>query len=59
MYTWIWRMLPGPVAVKALLSLVLVFLVVYGLFEYFFPWLDPRLPFNQVGEVGGESAVAT
>ncbi|MGQ0466105.1 MAG: hypothetical protein ACT4QG_12365 [Sporichthyaceae bacterium] len=52
MYSFIWRILPGPVFVKALLSLALALAVVYGLFEYAFPWLDPRLPFNQVGEVG-------
>jgi hypothetical protein len=55
MYSWIWRRLPGPLVVRAVLALVLAAAVVYGLFEYFFPWLDPRLPFNQVGEVGGET----
>lgn len=57
MYGLIWRVLPGPKAVKALLSLLLMLLAVYLLFEHFFPWLDPRLPFNKVGEVG-ESGTA-
>lgn len=52
MYGFIWRLLPGPFAVRALLALALALAVVYGLFEYVFPWIDPRLPFNQVGEVG-------
>lgn len=55
MYSFIWRRIPGPVAVKALVSLLLAMLAGYLLFEHFFPWLDPRLPFNQVGEVGPES----
>ena len=48
MYAWIWRKLPGPWPAKLIWSLaglaatgVLLFLVV-------FPWLEPRLPFNDV-----------
>lgn len=52
MYGWIWRHLPGNAAVRAVLSLALAFLVMYVLFEYFFPWLDPRLPFNNVTPEG-------
>ena len=37
MYTWIWRHLPGPLAVR-------LFVV--------FPWLEPRLPIDHV-TVGG------
>ncbi len=48
MYSWIWRHLPGNVGVRALISLVLVLLVVYVLFQYVFPWAEPLLPFNDV-----------
>jgi len=48
MYGWIWRHLPGPVAAKLLISLVLVAGIVALLFFVIFPWLDPLLPFNQV-----------
>jgi hypothetical protein len=48
MYGWIWRRLPGNVAVKTLLALALLAFVLWGLFEHVFPWIDPRLPFNQV-----------
>lgn len=53
MYGWLWRHLPGNFLLKALLSLLLLFLALYLLFEHAFPWLDPRLPFNQVGPEGG------
>ncbi|GHJ40279.1 hypothetical protein [Streptomyces sp. TS71-3] len=48
MYSWIWRHLPGNTWVKALLSLALVMIVVYALFQYVFPWAEPLLPFNDV-----------
>lgn len=48
MYGFIWRLLPGPTAVKALLALALFALVVLVLFEWVFPWLAPLLPFNDV-----------
>ena len=53
MYVWVWRHLPGPIAVRLLLTLVLSFLVLYLLFEHVFPWVDPKLPFNQVEIEGG------
>ena len=34
--------------VKALVSLALVLLIVYVLFQYVFPWAEPLLPFNDV-----------
>ncbi|MFC5998851.1 hypothetical protein ACFP6A_08980 [Quadrisphaera sp. GCM10027208] len=46
MYGWIWRSLPGPVAVKVLLALVLVVAVVAVLFVWVFPAIAPYLPFN-------------
>jgi hypothetical protein len=48
MYGWIWRHLPGNAWLKALISMVLVVAVVYGLFQYVFPWAEPLLPFNDV-----------
>ncbi|MGQ0624654.1 MAG: hypothetical protein ACT4PP_08430 [Sporichthyaceae bacterium] len=54
MYVWIWRHLPGPVALRLVLSLLLTLGVLYLLFEHLFPYLDPRLPFNQVAPEGIE-----
>ncbi len=48
MYTWIWRHLPGPVAVKTLEALVIIVAVVALLFFVIFPWLEPYLPFDHV-----------
>ncbi|GLF96687.1 hypothetical protein [Streptomyces yaizuensis] len=48
MYGWIWRHLPGNAWVRALISLALLLAVVYGLFQYVFPWAEPLLPFNDV-----------
>ncbi len=48
MYGWIWKHLPGPWPLKALLALALLVAVVLVLFQWVFPWLEPRLPFNQV-----------
>ncbi|SDM96084.1 hypothetical protein [Actinacidiphila guanduensis] len=48
MYGWIWRHLPGNAWVRALISLALVVLIVYILFQYVFPWAEPLLPFNDV-----------
>ena len=48
MYAWIWRKLPGPTPVRVLEALVLTVAVVLLLFTVVFPWLEPRLPFNDV-----------
>jgi len=48
MYTWIWRHLPGSVAVKTLEALILLLAVVALLFFVIFPWLEPYLPFDHV-----------
>ncbi|RKS80342.1 hypothetical protein CLV35_0771 [Motilibacter peucedani] len=48
MYAWIWRHLPGPVAVRLLLALVLVAAVVALLFTVVFPWAEQVLPFTRV-----------
>ena len=46
MYGWIWRHLPGPVALRLLQALVLFLAVVALLFFVVFPWLEPYLPFD-------------
>ena len=48
MYTWIWRHLPGPIAIKLLETLVIILAVVALLFFVIFPWLEPYLPFDHV-----------
>lgn len=48
MYGWIWRHLPGGTAVKALQATVLVLVIVALLLFVVFPWVEPRLPFNDV-----------
>jgi hypothetical protein len=48
MYGWIWRHLPGGTANRALLSMALVLAVVALLVFVVFPWVEPRLPFNDV-----------
>ncbi len=48
MYAWLWRKLPGPTPVKVVETLVLAVAVVALLFLVVFPWLEPRLPFNDV-----------
>lgn len=48
MYSWIWRHLPGSRAVKLLETLLLVAAVVALLMLVVFPWVEPRLPFNEV-----------
>ncbi len=48
MYTWIWRHLPGSTATKAAQALVLVLAVCALLLFVVFPWVEPKLPFNDV-----------
>jgi hypothetical protein len=47
-YSWIWHHLPGPLPVRGTTALVLVLAVVALLLFVVFPWVEPRLPFNQV-----------
>jgi hypothetical protein len=46
MYGWLWRHLPGPVAVRVLLSALLVAVVLAVLFTAVFPAVEPMLPFD-------------
>ena len=52
MYPWLWRHLPGPTPVRALLALLAVLAVVAVLFVWVFPEVAPLVPFNDntVGE---------
>ena len=48
MYVWIWRRLPGNWMLKLFGCLVLLVGVLALLFYLVFPWVEPRLPFNDV-----------
>lgn len=48
MYTWIWRHLPGGVAVRTVEALVLVLAISALLLFVVFPWVEPKLPFTEV-----------
>ena len=48
MYAWIWRKLPGPFPAKLTIAVVLVLGVIALLMFVVFPWLEPRLWFNEV-----------
>ncbi|MEN0129285.1 MAG: hypothetical protein AAGC49_07575 [Brevundimonas sp.] len=52
MYGWLWRHLPGPTAVRVLISAILVALVVVACFTWLYPAIAPYMPFNEttVGE---------
>jgi hypothetical protein len=47
-YGWIWRHLPGGTRTRALLAVLLVLAVAALLLFVVFPWVEPRLPFNDV-----------
>jgi hypothetical protein len=48
MYVWIWRHLPGAMALKMLQVLLLVAAVCALLLFVVFPWIEPHLPISQV-----------
>jgi hypothetical protein len=53
MYVWIWRHLPGTLALKTLQVLLLV-LVISGLLLFvIFPWVEPHLGLNDPAVSGG------
>jgi hypothetical protein len=54
-----WRTLPGPTPVKVLESLALAVVTVALLFTVVFPWIEPRLPFNDVTVDEGTTAPVT
>jgi hypothetical protein len=48
MYVWIWRHLPGVLALKLVQVLVLLAAVCAVLMFVVFPWIEPHLPISQV-----------
>jgi hypothetical protein len=47
MYGWLWRHLPGPRTVRALIMLALAAAVLVACFAWLFPAIAPHMPFNQ------------
>jgi hypothetical protein len=47
-YSWLWRKLPGNTVAKIGGCLVVFLAVVALLFFVVFPYVEPRLPFNDV-----------
>lgn len=47
MYGLLWRALPGPTWLRIILALVLFAAVVWVLFEYVFPVIEPYMRFQQ------------
>jgi hypothetical protein len=47
-YGWIWRSLPGNLTAKLVEGLVLLVGVLALLFLVLFPWVEPRLPWNNI-----------
>ena len=45
-YALIWRILPGPTALKVIEAVVLLLAVVAALFIWVFPLVAPYMPFN-------------
>ncbi|SDL98914.1 hypothetical protein SAMN04488535_1484 [Corynebacterium mycetoides] len=48
MYEALWRMLPGPTAVKAVIALLCAVGVFFLLMEVVFPWVSTLMPYNDV-----------
>lgn len=48
MYTWIWRQLPGPLALRLVQVLVLLAAVGAVLFLVVFPRVEASLPYSDV-----------
>lgn len=48
MYAFIWRLLPGPTAVKVGEAIILLLLVLWLLMAVIFPAVEPHLPIDEV-----------
>ena len=48
MYGWIWRHLPGPLALRALQAVLLIAAVAALLLFVVFPAVEPHLPLSRV-----------
>jgi hypothetical protein len=46
-YGWIWRHLPGPLALRIAQAVVLVLAVLALLMFVVFPWIEPHMPFSE------------
>ncbi|MEJ5946753.1 hypothetical protein WDZ17_15750 [Pseudokineococcus basanitobsidens] len=55
LYGALWRHLPGPPVVRALLAVLLALVVVAVCFRWVFPALAPSVPWNE-GTVGAAQA---
>jgi len=47
MYGAVWRLLPGPLAIRLVVALLLLLAVVTACFLWLFPAVAPYVPFNQ------------
>ena len=56
MYEWLWRHLPGGRFGRPALALLLLVAALALLFMVVFPWVEPRLPFND-SNVGQDSGL--
>lgn len=48
MYLWLWRKLPGPTAVKAVVVIAVLAVVFVVLMEMVFPWVSAQMPYSDV-----------
>ena len=48
LYGFLWRHLPGPLPVKVGFAIILALAVVYVLFSWVFPALEPYMPGNDI-----------
>jgi hypothetical protein len=48
-YAALWRLLPGPTWLKVAEVVVLIALVIWVLLGWFFPAIEPLLPFDRIG----------
>lgn len=48
MYAAIWRLLPGPVWLKAVEAVLLVAVALWVLLAVIFPAVEPLLPFDRI-----------
>lgn len=46
-YGWLWRVLPGPKALKVVQVALLLLAVIAVLFTWVFPVIAPLMPFNE------------
>lgn len=55
MYAWLFRLLPGPLWVRILLTVLVLAAIVVALFGWVFPAIAPHMPVND-GVVGAAAA---